>query len=147
MTKKTLPEWDQLGFGLVETDEIYRAVGDRNRDPIWEPGSLGPFAKIALSPAAAFMSYGQGVFEGLKARRTGDGRILLFRPEENARRFGRHAQARVRGGVVQLRCGCTGSLREINALFVPQSDLKRLASTVRFSWPEVRQGDLTVGAA
>jgi branched-chain amino acid aminotransferase len=92
MKKKTLPEWDQLGFGLVETDEIYRAVGNRKSDPIWEPGRLESFVEIALSPTAALISYGQEVFERRKARRTGDGRILLFRLEENARRFGRSAE-------------------------------------------------------
>ena len=92
MEQKPLPDWNTLSFRLVETDLIYRAFGDRHQDPVWQPGRFVPFSDISLSPAAAFMSYGQGVFEGLKARRTSDGRILLFRPEENARRFGRSAE-------------------------------------------------------
>jgi branched-chain amino acid aminotransferase len=91
MKQETLPDWDALGFSLVKTDLIYRAFGDRRRDPVWQPGEFVPFADMSLSPAAAFISYGQGVFEGMKARRTPDGRILVFRPEENARRFGRSA--------------------------------------------------------
>jgi branched-chain amino acid aminotransferase len=92
MEQKPLPDWGSLDFNLVETDLIYRAFGDRHADPVWQPGRFVPFSDISLSPAAAFMSYGQGVFEGLKARRAGDGRILLFRPESNARRFGRSAE-------------------------------------------------------
>jgi branched-chain amino acid aminotransferase len=76
---------------LFETDVIFRAFGDRHLDPVWQPGKFVPFADISISPAAAFISYGQGVFEGLKARRAADGRILVFRPDANARRFGRSA--------------------------------------------------------
>lgn len=92
MDHKPLPDWNTLSFTLFETDLIYRALGDRRLDPVWQPGEFVPFADISVSPAAAFMSYGQGVFEGLKARRASDGRILLFRLEANARRFGRSAE-------------------------------------------------------
>jgi len=44
------------------------------------------FQPLSLSPAACVLNYGQGLFEGMKARRTPDGRITLFRPEMNARR-------------------------------------------------------------
>ncbi len=41
---------------------------------------------------AAFFSYGLGIFEGMKAQRTADDRVLLFRHQENARRFARSAE-------------------------------------------------------
>ena len=44
------------------------------------------FQNLSLSPAAGVINYGQGLFEGMKARRAEDGRVLLFRPELNARR-------------------------------------------------------------
>ena len=44
----------------------------------------GPFQ---LDPATAVLHYAQEIFEGLKAYRTDQGSITLFRPEENARRF------------------------------------------------------------
>lgn len=53
----------------------------------WEAGKLVPFGTITLSPAAGVLNYGQGVFEGTKAFRTSKGRVVLFRPERNARRF------------------------------------------------------------
>jgi branched-chain amino acid aminotransferase len=89
---KPLPDWQQLTFSLTETDVMYRAFGDRRNDPVWEPGEYLPFAGIEISPAAAFLSYGIGVFEGLKAQQTADGRILLFRPDANAQRFRRSAE-------------------------------------------------------
>ncbi|XLR18392.1 hypothetical protein S83_046304 [Arachis hypogaea] len=49
--------------------------------------SLIPYGNIELPPSAGILNYGQGVLEGLKAYRTKDGSIVLFRPEENARRI------------------------------------------------------------
>ncbi|MFH2203387.1 MAG: branched-chain-amino-acid transaminase [Elusimicrobiota bacterium] len=85
------PDWDQLGFNLTATDAVYRAAGDAEAEPVWGADEFLPFGGVALSPAAAALSYGLGVFEGMKAERAADGRILLFRPEENARRLQRSA--------------------------------------------------------
>jgi len=71
---------------------MYRAEGDLSRDPIWEEGAFSPIEETKLSPAASFLSFGVGIFEGLKAQRARDGRILLFRIGENAARFRRSAE-------------------------------------------------------
>jgi branched-chain amino acid aminotransferase len=71
---------------------MYRSFGDGRRSPVWDRGEFVAFEDIRISPAAAFLSYGIGVFEGLKAQRTQDGRILLFRPDANAERFQRSAE-------------------------------------------------------
>ncbi len=89
---RSLPEWDRLGFKFRETDEFYRSLGDQEREPVWDSGELLPFGPVELSPAAAFLSYGLGIFEGLKARRGPDGRVLLFRHRDNAKRFQRSAE-------------------------------------------------------
>jgi branched-chain amino acid aminotransferase len=86
------PDWDSLGFSFVQTDAFYRSVAEPGRQPMWDEGRVLPFGTVTLSPAAAFFSYGLGVFEGLKARRAADGRVLLFRPQDNARRFVRSAE-------------------------------------------------------
>jgi len=80
-------DWDNLGFHFRKTDTIYRAFGRLGGDPVWDAGEFLPFGPVAVSPAAAFFSYGLGIFEGQKAHRTADGRILLFRIRDNARRF------------------------------------------------------------
>ena len=87
-----LPDWDTLTFSLTETDCMYRSLGDTEREPVWDEGEFMPFQGITISPAAALMSYGVGVFEGLKAQRTTDGRILLFRPDANAARMRNSAE-------------------------------------------------------
>lgn len=86
-TARPLPDWDRLTFSFTETDVMYRSYGDLDSDPVWDGGSFLPFGDVTLSPAAAFISYGLGCFEGLKAQKTRDGRVLLFRHRDNARRF------------------------------------------------------------
>lgn len=78
-------DWDNLGFKIRETDHMF--VMKCNMDGEWYRGHLEPYGVLELSPSAGVLNYGQGVFEGLKVYRTGDGRLLLFRPEENARRM------------------------------------------------------------
>ncbi|XP_047159986.1 putative branched-chain-amino-acid aminotransferase 7 [Vigna umbellata] len=77
--------WDELGFNPVPTDFMYVmkcAKGDN-----FAEGSLVPFGNIEINPFATIFNYGQGIFEGLKAYRTEDGHIVLFRPEQNAQRM------------------------------------------------------------
>ncbi|CAK9214998.1 unnamed protein product [Sphagnum troendelagicum] len=78
-------DWDNFGFGLRPTDFMY--VMKCTLGGEWGKGKLQPFGNLEISPAAAVLNYGQGLFEGLKAYRTEDERILLFRPEENAMRL------------------------------------------------------------
>ena len=53
----------------------------------WYNPRIVPFGPISISPAAMCLHYGQEVFEGLKAYRTKDNKILLFRPEKNMARM------------------------------------------------------------
>jgi len=91
-TERPVPDWSTLSFALTDTDVMYRAVGDSRNDPVWGEDEHLPFGDIQVSPAAAFMSYGVGVFEGLKAQKTEDGRILLFRPDANGERLQKSAE-------------------------------------------------------
>jgi branched-chain amino acid aminotransferase len=92
MPERPLPDWSGLSFAFTETDVVYLAHGDLAHKPIWDRGEFRPFGNIEFSPAAAFLSYGLGVFEGLKAQRTRDDRVLLFRHGANAERFRRSAE-------------------------------------------------------
>jgi len=78
-------DWDNLGFGLRPTDFMYVMKGDLQGN--WSEGELQPYGNMQISPSAGVLNYGQGIFEGLKAYRTADDRILMFRPEENALRM------------------------------------------------------------
>ncbi|XP_010523589.1 PREDICTED: branched-chain-amino-acid aminotransferase 3, chloroplastic-like [Tarenaya hassleriana] len=78
-------DWDSIGFGIQPTDYMY--IMKCGRDGNFSKGELQRFGNIELSPSAGVLNYGQGLFEGLKAYRTQEGSILLFRPEENAIRM------------------------------------------------------------
>lgn len=79
-------DWESFsGFGLKATDFMFVQKCEQGQD--WQPGSLVPYGPLELSPSAGVLNYGQGVFEGMKAYRTEDGRLLLFRPEQNALRM------------------------------------------------------------
>ena len=78
-------DWDKLGFNVVETRSMYKATC-RQGDS-WQSGGLIPYGKIELSPAAGVLNYGQGCFEGTKAYQTAKDRVVLFRPEMNAKRM------------------------------------------------------------
>jgi len=77
-------QWDKLGFGLTPTTHMYHAECELGGK--WDKGGVVPFDNLSLSPAAAVLNYGQGVFEGMKAFRTAAGELLVFRPEQNAER-------------------------------------------------------------
>ncbi|KAL4334977.1 hypothetical protein GQ457_07G024660 [Hibiscus cannabinus] len=85
-------DWDKLGFGLTPTDYMY--VMRCSKDEDFKQGRLNRYANIEISPSAGVLNYGQGIYEGTKANRTEDGRILLFRPEQNATRM-RHGAERM----------------------------------------------------
>lgn len=75
-----------LGFGKYYTD--YMLVADYDADQGgFHDVRIVPFGPIELDPASMVLHYAQETFEGLKAYKTKDGRILLFRPDMNAKRF------------------------------------------------------------
>ncbi|ACG78772.1 branched-chain amino acid aminotransferase [Phenylobacterium zucineum HLK1] len=77
------------GFGKVFTDHMAMAWW---RDGEWTAPRITPRRPLALDPAAAVLHYAQEIFEGMKAYRTEEGEVLLFRPEVNAKRFARSAE-------------------------------------------------------
>ncbi|GAB2676591.1 branched-chain amino acid aminotransferase [Paenibacillus thermoaerophilus] len=84
---KTKPDEKQLGFGKYFTDHMF--ILDYDEGLGWHDARIVPYQPIQLDPAAKVFHYGQTVFEGLKAYRTNDGRILLFRPRKNIERMNR----------------------------------------------------------
>ena len=74
-----------LGFGNYYTDHMFLMNYDEGKG--WHDPRIVPYGPIELDPAAMCLHYGQEVFEGLKAYRTEDGRILLFRPDRNMARL------------------------------------------------------------
>lgn len=75
---------DIKGFAYRKTP--YRFVA-RYKDGKWHRGRLTHSSSILLNECACVLHYAQTCFEGLKAYRTEDGHIVIFRPELNAKRF------------------------------------------------------------
>ncbi|KAL0715488.1 hypothetical protein Bca4012_064810 [Brassica carinata] len=78
-------KWEELGFSLIPTDYMY--VSKCKQGEGFSEGEIVPYGDISISPCAGILNYGQGLFEGLKAYRTEDGRITLFRPDQNSLRM------------------------------------------------------------
>ncbi len=75
-------------FSTVFSDHMFTA---ECRDGSWDDGAIHPYGPIRVPPSISALHYGISVFEGLKAHKSAEGRPLLFRPQENARRFQRSA--------------------------------------------------------
>lgn len=77
-------KWDQLGFGYMKTNCTYIC---NYKDGKWDEGKLIPEDTITIAQSAAALHYGQQCFEGMKAYRTKNNEIQLFRPDQNAKRM------------------------------------------------------------
>ncbi len=80
----------ELGFGTLFSDHM--AVIRWHQDKGWHSATVEARAPFSIDPATSVLHYAQEIFEGMKAYRTGDGRIVLFRPDENAKRFNESAR-------------------------------------------------------
>lgn len=77
-------EWGKLPFGYVPTNYNVRCY---YRDGKWGEIETSSSEYLNIHIAATCLHYGQEAFEGLKAYRCPDGKVRLFRPEENAKRL------------------------------------------------------------
>jgi len=83
--KTKIADQSQLGFGKYFTDRML--VVEWKAGQGWCDARIEPYAPFILDPASLVFHYAQEIFEGLKAYKWEDGRVALFRPEMNARRF------------------------------------------------------------
>ncbi|MDE6117362.1 MAG: branched chain amino acid aminotransferase, partial [Duncaniella sp.] len=77
-------DWKNLSFGYIPTDYNVRCY---YRDGKWGEIEVSQSEEVSLHIAATCLHYGQEIFEGLKAFRGKDGKVRVFRLEENARRI------------------------------------------------------------
>ena len=75
----------KLSFGTTFTDHMFVMNYDKGEG--WHDARIVPYGPLSLEPSAMCLHYGQSVFEGMKAYRTADDRVLLFRPEKNKARL------------------------------------------------------------
>ena len=84
-TPKAKPDESNLGFGVHYTDHML--IIDHDEEQGWHDARIVPYQPLELDPAAMVFHYAMESFEGLKAYRTPDGSIQLFRPDKNAQRM------------------------------------------------------------
>ena len=89
MEKDTNLDWANLSFGYIPTDYNVRCT---YKDGAWGEIEVSSSEYINMHMAATCLHYGQEIFEGLKAFRGKDGRIRIFRLDENAKRIQRSAR-------------------------------------------------------
>ena len=75
----------KLGFGKIFTDHMF--LMDYNPEQGWHDARIVPYAPFQLDPACVVFHYAQELFEGMKAYRTAENNIQLFRPECNGQRM------------------------------------------------------------
>ena len=82
--QKTETDWANLGFGYSKIDKRFVA---EYQDGKWNEGFLSDDENIVINECACVLQYAQTCFEGMKAYRTKDNHIVVFRPDLNADRL------------------------------------------------------------
>ena len=83
--RKAKPDQNALGFGRYFTDHMF--IMDYTEGKGWHDARIVPYGNLSLDPACMVFHYAQEMFEGLKAYRTADGTVQLFRPDKNIERM------------------------------------------------------------
>lgn len=79
---------DKVTFGRTFSDHMFVM---EHADGTWQRPRITTYEEIRISPAAAVLHYAQSIFEGLKAYRAPNGKVNIFRPQDNIARMNRSA--------------------------------------------------------
>ncbi len=82
---KAKPQMDNLPFGKIFSDHMF--VMDYEEGKGWHNAQIVPYGPVSLDPSAMVFHYAQEIFEGLKAYKSKDGHVRLFRPHKNFERM------------------------------------------------------------
>ena len=89
-TLKEKPDSSALVFGKAMTDHMF--IVDYDAGQGWHDPRIIPYGPLPIDPAAKVLHYAEEIFEGMKAYRTADGSIQLFRPRDNIARMNGSAE-------------------------------------------------------
>jgi len=119
--KSPLADESQLAFGKQFTDRMFLMEYAAGRG--WHSARIQPYGPFSLDPAAAVLHYAQEIFEGLKAFRRADGKVALFRPADNVKRFNRSAERMCMPTVdEEFFLAAIKKLVQLEAAWVPRSE-------------------------
>ncbi len=79
-----------LGFGQIFTDHIFEM--DYIKDKGWHNPTIKPLENLQMHPAMSVIHYGQSIFEGLKAFKTINDEVVIFRPDVHIQRLNNSAR-------------------------------------------------------
>jgi branched-chain amino acid aminotransferase len=82
-------DFNNIAFGKVYSDHMFMADYIQNQ---WQHFAIEPYDLLSFAPGSAILHYGQSVFEGMKAYRSSQGDILIFRPNKNFKRLNLSAE-------------------------------------------------------
>ncbi len=110
-------DWANLAFGYIPTDYNVRCV---YKDGKWGEIEVSSSETITLHMAASSLHYGQEIFEGLKAFRGVDGKVRVFRLEENAARIQESARGILMAPIpTELFAEMVKKVVKLNERFIP----------------------------
>ncbi|MFI3262753.1 MAG: branched-chain amino acid aminotransferase [Rikenellaceae bacterium] len=110
-------DWSSLGFKYSKTPYNVRCVC---KDGVWGEIEIHTEDTINMSIAASCLHYGQESFEGLKAFKGVDGKVRLFRVDENAKRMNSSAEyVKMHTFDIELFIEMVKKAVELNIDFVP----------------------------
>ena len=113
-------DWDNLAFGKTFSDHMFSMDYENGA---WVNGKVMPFQPIPMHPAMSAIHYGQSIFEGLKAYKSKNGQINIFRPELNAVRFAESAKRMCMPEVPEsIFLEAIRTLIEVDRNWVPEGD-------------------------
>ena len=111
----------KLGFGHIFTDHMF--IMDYDTGIGWHDARIVPYGPIPMDPSTTCLHYGQEVFEGLKAYRTDDDKIQLFRPQENFKRLNSSNERLVIPQIdEELALECLLKLVDIDKDWIPRAE-------------------------
>ena len=112
-------DFNNLQFGKVYSDHMF--IADY-ADGEWKDLRIVPYGDISISPANTTLHYASTIFEGLKANRSENGDILVFRPEANAKRMRESAERMCMPPVPEeLFIGALDELLRLDSQWVPSN--------------------------
>jgi len=117
-------DFDNLSFGKSFSDHMFTA---NFKDGEWHNEEIIPYGPISVNPSTHVFHYGQAIFEGMKAYKNKEGKILLFRPLDNLKRLNTSAERLCMPTIDEdlFMSGLTELLR-VDSDWIPNSDEKSL---------------------
>jgi branched-chain amino acid aminotransferase len=113
-------DWENLPFGRHFSDHM---LVMEYRDGEWQNPEITPFGTIPFHPATSAIHYGQSIFEGMKANKSPEGEVLIFRPDMNAKRFQESCKRMAMPIIPEnLFVECVRKLVDIDRAWIPNKE-------------------------